>query len=134
MSALIDIRIQTARHTYLGLDLAAGITGKNVARNLGYRLSGINAIYLTGQKVGEPIEGTIVKAGQSVQLQFGSVSPQRYECLVTYHPQLNQTCMVCTPPIISHGDEATPLCLTLTAFKQLDLAEFDWFVTLHLVD
>ena len=134
MSALVDVREQTARHAYLGLDLAPGIIGKNVARNLGYRLSGINAVYLTGQKAGEPIEGTVVKAGQSVQLQFGSVHPSRYECLVTYHPQLNQACMVSTPPIISHGDGATPLCVTLTAFKQVDLAEFDWFVTLHLVD
>lgn len=134
MSALVDVREQTARHAYLGLDLAQGITGKNVARNLGYRLSGINAIYLTGQKAGEPIEGTVVKAGQSVQLQFGTTSPTRYECLVTYHPQLSQTCMVSTPPIISHGDGAVPLCVTLTAFKQVDLAEFAWFITLHLVD
>lgn len=134
MSALVDVREQTARHAYLGLDLAQGITGKNVARNLGYRLSGINAIYLTGQKAGEPIEGTVVKAGQSVQLQFGTVSPTRYECLVTYHPQLNQTCMVSTPPIISHGDGAVPLSVTLTAFKQVDLVDFNWFVTLHLVD
>lgn len=134
MSALVDVREGTARQAYLGLDLAAGITGKNVARNLGYRLSGINAIYLTGQKAGEPIEGTVVKAGQSIQLQFGSVNPSRYECLVTYNPHLSQTCMICTPPIISHGDGAVPLCVTLTAFKQVDLAEFDWFVTLHLVD
>ena len=134
MSALVDVREKTARHTYLGLDLAANVSGKNVARNLGYRLSGINAIYLTGQKAGEELEGSVVKAGQSVQLRFGSVSPSRYECLVTYHPQLSQTCMVSTPSVISHGDGAVPLCVTLTAFKQIDLAEFDWFVTLYLVD
>jgi hypothetical protein len=134
MSALVDIREQTARHNYLGLDLAPSITGKNVSRNLGYRLSGINAVYLTGQKAGEAVEGTVIKAGQAIALQFGSVSPARYECLVTYHPQLSQTCMVSTPPIISHGDGPVPLTLVLNAFKQVDLAEFDWFVTLHLVD
>lgn len=134
MSALVDVREKTARHAYLGLDLAPNVSGKNVARNLGYRLSGLNAIYLTGQKAGEEIEGSVVKAGQSVQLRFGSVSQTRYECLVTYHPQLSQTCVVSTPSVISHGDGAVPLCVTVTAFKQIDLAEFDWFVTLYLLD
>ena len=85
MSALVDVREKTARHTYLGLDLAANVSGKNVARNLGYRLSGINAIYLTGQKAGEEIEGSVVKAGQSVQLRFGSVSPEslRMSCYIS---------------------------------------------------
>lgn len=134
MSALVDVREQTARHAYLGLDLAPGITGKNVARNLGYRLSGINATYLTGQKAGEPIEGTLVKANQIVQLNFGTVSPARYEALVTYNPVLTNYTNVVTAPIISHGDGAQPLIVTLIAFKQFDLAEIPWFVTLHLVD
>jgi len=134
MSALVDIREQTARHNYLGFDPAPGITGKNVARNLGYRLSGVNGTYLTGQKSGEAIEGTVVKAGQTVQLNFGTVAPSRYECLITFNPQLQTSCMVCVPPIISHGDGPVPLAVTLTAFKQIDLAEFPWFVTLHLVD
>jgi hypothetical protein len=134
MSALVDVREQTARHSYLGLDLAPGITGKNVARNLGYRLSGVNATYLTGQKAGEPIEGTLVKANQIIQLNFGTVSPARYEALVTYNPVLTNYANVVTAPIISHGDGAQPLIVTLIAFKQFDLAEVPWFVTLHLVD
>jgi hypothetical protein len=134
MSALVDVREQTARHSYLGLDLAPGITGKNVARNLGYRLSGVNATYLTGQKAGEPIEGTLVKANQIIQLNFGTVSPARYEALVTYNPVLTNYANVVTAPIISHGDGAQPLVMTLIAFKQFDLADVPWFVTLHLVD
>ena len=134
MSALVDVREQTARHSYLGLDLAPGVTGKNVARNLGYRLSGINATYLTGQKAGEPIEGTLVKANQIIQLNFGMVSPARYEALVTYNPTLTNYANVVTAPIISHGDGPQPLIMTVMAFKQFDLAEIPWFVTLHLVD
>lgn len=134
MSALVDVREQTARHAYLGYDPAPGITGKNVARNLGYRLSGLNGTYLTGQKAGEPIEGTIIKAGQTVQLNFGTVNPSRYECFVTFNPNLQSACMVSTAPVISHGDGPTPLVVTLSAFRQVDLAEIPWFVTLHLVD
>lgn len=134
MSALVDVREQTSRHAYLGLDPAPGITGKNVARNLGYRLSGVNGTYLTGQKAGESIEGTVLKAGQTVQLNFGTVAPSRYECLVTFNPQLQSSCMVCSPSIISHGDGPTSLTLTLSVFRQIDLAEVPWFVTLHLVD
>ena len=134
MSALIDVREQTARHTYLGFDPAPGITGKNVARNLGYRLSGVNATHLTGQKAGEALEGTVVKANQVIQLNFGTVSPSRYECLVTFNPQLQSSCMVCTAPIISHGDGPQPLVVTLHSFRQFDLAEIEWMVTLHLVD
>jgi hypothetical protein len=134
MSALVDVREQTARHSYLGLDLAPGITGKNVARNLGYRLSGVNATYLTGQKAGEPIEGTLVKANQIIQLNFGVVNPARYEALVTYNPTLTNYANVVTAPIISHGDGPQPLIMTVIAFKQFDLAEVPWFVTLHLVD
>jgi hypothetical protein len=134
MAALVDVREQTSRHSYLGLDLAPGITGKNVARNLGYRLSGINATYLTGQKAGEPIEGTLVKANQIIQLNFGVVCPARYEALVTYNPVLTNYANVVTAPIISHGDGPQPLIMTVIAFKQFDLAEVPWFVTLHLVD
>ena len=134
MSALVDVREQTARHAYLGLDPASGITGKNVARNLGYRLSGINATYLTGQKAGEPIEGTVVKANQVIQLNFGTVAPSRYEALVTYNPSLVNYANVVTAPIISHGEGPQPLVLTLIAFRQFDLAEIPWFVTIHLVD
>jgi hypothetical protein len=133
MSALIDIREQTARHAYLGFDPAPGITGKNVARNLGYRLSGVNATHLTGQKAGEALEGTVVKANQVIQLNFGTVSPTRYECIVTFNPQLQSSCMVCTAPIISHVDGPQPLIVTLQSFRQFDLAEIDWMVTLHLV-
>lgn len=134
MSALVDVREQTARHAYLGFDPAPGITGKNVARNLGYRLSGVNATHLTGQKAGEALEGTVVKANQVIQLNFGTVSPSRYECLVTFNPQLQASCVVCTAPIISHGDGPQPLIVTLQSFRQFDLAEIGWFVTLHLVD
>lgn len=134
MSALVDVREYTARHSYLGLDPAPGITGKNVARNLGYRLSGINATYLTGQKAGEAIEGTVVKANQIVQLNFGTVSPSRYEALITYNPTLASYANVVTAPIMSHGDGPQPLVVTLIAFRQFDLAEVPWFVTLHLLD
>lgn len=134
MSALVDVREQTARHSYIGLDAAPGITGKNVARNLGYRLSGINATYLTGQKAGEAIEGTVVKANQIIQLNFGTVAPSRYEALVTYNPVLSNYANVVTAPIISHGDGPQPLIMTVIAFRQFDLAEIPWFVTLHLVD
>lgn len=134
MSALVDIREQTSRHAYLGLDLAPGISGKNVSRNLGYRLSGINATYLTGQKAGEPIEGTVVKANQIIQLNFGMVCPSRYEALVTFNPALTSYTNVVTAPIISHGEGPQPLIVTLVAFRQFDLAEIPWFVTLHLVD
>lgn len=134
MSALVDIREHTARHSYLGLDLAPGITGKNVSRNLGYRLSGINATYLTGQKAGEAIEGTVVKANQIVQLNFGTIAPSRYEALVTFNPNLSSYANVVTAPIVSHGDGVQPLIVTLIAFRQFDLAEIPWFVTIHLVD
>jgi hypothetical protein len=134
MSALVDVREQTSRHAYLGLDLAPGISGKNVSRNLGYRLSGVNATYLTGQKAGEPIEGTLVKANQIIQLNFGVLSPSRYEAMVTYNPNLSSHASVVTAPIISHGDGPQPLVVTLIAFKQFDLADIPWFVTLHLVD
>lgn len=134
MSALVDVRESTARHAYLGLDLAPGVSGKNVARNLGYRLSGINATYLTGQKAGEPIEGTLVKANQIVQLNFGTIAPTRYEALITYNPILTSVANVVTAPIISHGDGPQPLIMTLIAFRQFDLAEVPWLMTVHLVD
>jgi len=72
-------------------------------------------------------------AGSIVELDFGTVRPQRYEALVAYSPALYALGVVSAPTLIP-SNSATSVKVVIQLFEKFVLPEDDALVTIYLID
>jgi hypothetical protein len=134
MSALIKLSLTSRQANYLHLDAVEGVAPRATASTLGIELVGTpQVIQMGGEKDGQVIEGTVVKANQRVRIRLGSISPHKFNTLVVFTPALMQYGTAQGPSFLEPGDKEE-LVIYFRADRQVDLAEFPWLVRIYMID
>jgi hypothetical protein len=96
----------------------------------------VDAGELIGLKDGEPIEGTVINANQTVLIKPNvPLTASKYHALVSYNPQLSLHGAIVSPvsPIVRPGEEDM-IGLMIRASKKLDLADIGHVFELYQID
>lgn len=133
MVALVKLIPESRQLSYLRFSPVDGVKTKITPNKMGVQLSNPRAVYASGKQEGELVEEGNLKANQVARLEFGVVSPNQYELLVSPNPALCSQAIVSSPSILSVGNRYE-LSILISAFKSINLAEFEHILTLYLID
>lgn len=133
MSSLVKLSIENFKQRYLQPDFNPSVRVATTKSKFGLELGGGVAIYVGGKSNGEPVaEDGIIKAGETVQIMFGTIFPSKDNVLLSYNPALAEVANVSLPPVLE--PEKQPLSLTFQARKQVDLAKFSYLIRVYLLE
>lgn len=132
MSSLVKLGIENFKQRYLQPDLLPSVVSSITKSKYGLQLGGGNAIYLGGKSNGEPVEGGLVKSGETVQIMFGTVFPSKDNMLMSFNAALAEFANVSCPTVLEPERQA--VALTFQARKQIDLSKFEWLVRIYLLE
>lgn len=123
------VRPKTGNYFVLSLD-------KGSYRNTpaGWGVEVIQPELVIGLTSKEQIEDPILKAGQKVVLDFGTVSKNKYQMFIEPNPILHTVALISGPTTMEPDQKETPLFLVVRAEKQINLEEIPWFLKIFLVD
>lgn len=123
------VRPKTGNYFVLSLD-------KESYRNTpsGWGVEVIRPESILGLTSKEPIEDTILKAGQKAILDFGTVTKNKYQMFIEPNPILHTVALISGPTLFEPDQKETPLFLVVRAEKQINLEEIPWFLKIFLVD
>jgi hypothetical protein len=91
----------------------------------------IMAELLSGKEAGTLV--TVLAANQRAVLRLGTIAPPRYQALLCANPDLAESCTLQFPTIVEPHEEQA-LDVYITAYKQLDLAQVDWWLRIYLTE
>jgi hypothetical protein len=140
VSALVKL-LGSRTGQQLRIEASPGVTTRPTASNLGvvFSLDVPNGVFIVGgEKDGEQLETSIVKASQKVCLRLGSIKPTRYHGVVESNPALAAWGVVQHARLVEPG-ELQALDIFFRADRQTDLASIlsasgGWVVRTYLLD
>jgi len=123
------VRPKTGNYFALTLD-------KESYRNTpsGWGVELLRPLEVIGLTSKEPIDDLVLKAGQKVILDFGTVSKNKFQMFIEPNPILHTVALVSGPTMLEPEQKETPLFLVLRAEKQINLEEIPWLLKIFLVD
>jgi hypothetical protein len=133
LSALIKLNMPSRWSNYLRVQPAAEVLMRNTSTGLAVELAGGVLTYAAGEKAGEEVEGTQVKANQKVFLPLGSMKPAKFHALLEVNPKFYLEGTVGFPRIVEPGQEID-LVLSFRADKAVDFADIPWIARIYLID
>jgi hypothetical protein len=134
MGALVKLSAASRMKNYLNLATEPGISYRTTKTNMGVELFGNPPVTVVGgEKDGQALDGTSIRANQKVFIALGELCPQKYQVLVEVNPLLAAYGTAQCASIVEPGDNLE-LGIYLKADRQLDLPEGLWFVRLYLID
>lgn len=133
MVALVKLIPESRQLSYLRLTPVEGVRLKITPNKMGVQLSNPKALYAAGKQEEESLEDGILKANQIARLHFGIIAPNQYEILLTPNPELCAKAVVSAPSILSVGN-SYDLSILVSAFKTVNLLEFEPILTMYLID
>lgn len=133
MGALVKTVPESRQLSYFRFELEDGCEVSSTPNKMGVHLKNPKAVYAIGKQRGEALESSVVMANQTVELNFGKCSPRQYEVLLSVNPKLCANAQVSAPSMLPVGEE-NELKIIVSAFKQIDLKDFPYIMTLSLID
>lgn len=134
MSAFVKLSINSRQTNYLRLNLGADVQVRPTSTTMGIEFTGSPGItILGGDKHGDALEGTIVKANQKVCISYGQMAPYKFHAKVVANSELAAYGTVQAADIIEPGDEVD-IAIYFRAERQVDLATMKWLVRAYLID
>lgn len=86
---------------------------------------------ISGKDAGTTV--STVAPNQRVSLLVGQIRPYKYQAIICVNPAFNAVATVQHPTIVE-PNELTGLDLVITAHKEVDLAEFDWYARVYCIE
>ena len=123
------VRPKTGNYFALSLDKESY---RNTSSGWGVEL--IRPELIIGLTSKEQVEDPILKAGQKVVLDFGTVSKNKFQMLIEPNPILHSVALISGPTMFEPDQKETPLFLIIRAEKQINLEEIPWFLKIFLID
>lgn len=101
---------------------------------MGLRMKHGKIVRVGGKEDGQAVEGQIIEANQQVLIYpAATISPVKYQVLVSINPALLKNGMFSHPHIIQPG-EGEDIVVAYKAGRRTDLAEIDYMFNLYMVD
>ena len=115
---------------FTGIQLAEGLGIKPNFSNYGADITGLPAVI---KKVdGEPLDGTVLKTNQRVELVLGTINPKRV-LLIAVNPVLYQSGTVQTATAYPPNSKEV-LSIQIQTNKGLDLASLDYLMRIFVME
>lgn len=136
MSSLVHLPNNTRISLHVKPDLAEGFHTAQIRTKFGVEIRPnadfvVTAELLSGKEAGTQVAK--VSANQRALLRLGSITPYKYQALVSINPEFNLLAAVAAPLMVE-PKEAAQLDLVITAHKEVDLSKFDWFCRVYLFE
>lgn len=89
------------------------------------------ASLVSGKDAGTDVQ--VIGPNQRAVLTLGAITPYKYQAILAVNPAFNVVANV-QAPLIIEPKETCPVRLVITAHKEIDLNDFDWFCRVYLFE